>query len=148
MVGLNVQISWSERWNSHQEQRSKNLISFCFEIKTVIYITLPFLIVSRTPQVFTVTLLWMLAGRKIRDGFGDLNYLNLHSKLTLKVNVDVHTIFAASTGAAKMGKVLEIKIIFFEMVFIFISINLKLYRQKNLFLLKIIFALHVVEIVH
>ena len=90
----------------------------------------------------------MLAGRKIRDGFGDLNYLNLHSKLTLKVNVDVHSIFAASTGAAKMGKVLEIKIMFFEMVFIFISINLKLYRQKNLFLLKIIFALHVVEIVH
>ena len=90
----------------------------------------------------------MLAGRKIRDGFGYLNYLNLLSKLTLKVNVDIHSMFAESTRAVKTGKMLEIKMTFFEMVFIFIFNNLKLYRPKNLFLLKIIFALHVVEIVH
>ena len=86
------------------------------------------MIVSRTPQVFTFTLLWMLAGRKIRDGFGYLNYLNLLSKLTLKVNVDIHSMFAESTGAVKMGKMLEIKMTFFEIVFIFIFNNLNLYR--------------------
>ena len=94
-VGLSVQMSWCKRWHSCQELESKNLISFYFEIKTVICVTLPFLIAPRTPQVFKYTLLWMLRGRKIRDGFGYLHYLTLLSKLLLKVNLYVKLIYMA-----------------------------------------------------
>ena len=55
--------------------------------------TLPFLIAFRAPQVFKYTSFWMLAGRKIRDGFGHLNYLNILGKLILKVNLYIKLIY-------------------------------------------------------